>query len=403
MSLLRRDRWQSIQTLRLLEGGIDYFERVEAVLTAAKKSIYLEVYIFSADSQAKKIVDILCLAAQRGLEVKVILDWLGSSPFQYEKDFLSAGVQLSYYNPAWFGTLGFSRTHRKLIVVDELVAFVGGVNICDDSKDVLGNQLPGMRWDLALEVTGAIVEKVHVTFLRQWQRLQPNALHPKNILKRILEQELPWSSSHFLGLRHGNKEGLAFIARDNLHHRRDIERAYLKAIGQARDEIWLATPYFLPGRRLRKALVNAAKRGVSVNLLLGTDEFKILNWAVPSLYGQLLAANVVIYEYPKALLHTKAMVVDRRWATLGSSNCDHLSFLLNHEANLIIRNHPVIKEIRWKIADQANDNGIKVEPNVYAQRSYFKKVFNWVAYVFVRATMSLLTISVKDKEIPKIN
>jgi cardiolipin synthase len=403
MSLLRRDRWQSIQTLKLLEGGKDYFARVEAVLKAAKKSIYLEVYIFSADSQAKKIVDILCFSARQGVEVRVILDWLGSAPFQHEKDFLSAGVQYSYYNPAWFGPLGFSRTHRKLIVVDEVIAFVGGVNICDDSKDVIGNVLPGMRWDLALEATGTIVEKVHAAFLRQWQRLQPNALHPKNILKRILEQELPWSSSHFLGLRHGNKEGLAFIARDNLHHRRDIERAYLKAIGQARDEIWLVTPYFLPGRRLRKALVNAANRGVSVNLLLGMDEFKILNWAVPSLYGQLLAANVAIYEYPKALLHTKAMVVDRRWATLGSSNCDHLSFLLNHEANLIIRNHQVIKEIRWKISDQANDNGIKVEPNVYAQRSYFKKVFNWMAYVFVRATMSLLTISVKDKEMPKTN
>ena len=109
MSLLRRDRWQSIQTLKLLEGGKDYFERVEAVLAAAKKSIYLEVYIFSADSQAKKIVDILCFAAKRGLEVRVILDWLGSAPFQYEKDFLSAGVQYSYYNPAWFGPLGFSR------------------------------------------------------------------------------------------------------------------------------------------------------------------------------------------------------------------------------------------------------------------------------------------------------
>jgi cardiolipin synthase len=401
MSLLRRDRWQSIHTLKLLEGGKDYFQRIEETLTTAKKSIYLEVYIFSADSQAKKIVDILCAAAQKGLEVKVILDWLGSSPFQHEKEFLSAGVEFSYYNPAWFGPLGFSRTHRKLVVVDEVIAFVGGVNVCDDSKDSLGNTLHGVRWDLALEATGTVVEKVHATFLRQWQRLQPNALHPKNLLKRILEQELPWSSSHFLGLRHGNKEGLAFIARDNLHHRRDIERAYLKAIGQARDEIWLVTPYFLPGRRLRKALVNAAGRGVSVNLLLGTDEFKILNWAVPSLYGQLLAANVVIYEYPKALLHTKAMVVDRRWATLGSSNCDQLSFLLNHEANLIIRNHQVIKEIRWKIADQASDNGIKVEPNVYAQRSYFKKIFNWVAYVFVRATMGLLTISAKDKEIPK--
>jgi len=403
MSLLRRDRWQSIHTLKLLEGGKNYFERIEEVLTAAKKSIYLEVYIFSGDSQAKKIVDILCAAAKQGVEVKLIVDWLGSSPFQFEAELMAAGVDLNYYNPAWFGPLGFSRTHRKLVVVDEAIAFVGGVNVCDDTKDAVGNQLAGARWDLALEVTGAIVEKVHATFLRQWQRLQPKALHPKNILKRILEQELPWSSSHFLGLRHGNKEGLAFIARDNLHHRRDIERAYLKAIGQARDEIWLVTPYFLPGRRLRRALINAAKRGVSVNLLLGRDEFRVLNWAVPSLYGQLLAANIAIYEYPKALLHTKAMVVDRRWATLGSSNCDHLSFLLNHEANLIIRNHSVIKEIRWKIADQATDNGVKVEPNVYAQRSYFEKVFNWVAYMFVRVVMGLLTIGVKDKEIPSIN
>ena len=121
------------------------------------------------------------------------------------------------------------------------------------------------------------------------------------------------------------------------------------------------------------------------------------------MYGQLLAANIAIYEYPKALLHTKAMVVDRRWATLGSSNCDHLSFLLNHEANLIIRNHSVIKEIRWKIADQAADNGVKVEPNVYAKRSYFERVFNWVTYMFVRVVMGLLTIGVKDIELPKNN
>jgi cardiolipin synthase len=97
------------------------------------------------------------------------------------------------------------------------------------------------------------------------------------------------------------------------------------------------------------------------------------------------------------------MVVDRRWATLGSSNCDHLSFLLNHEANLIIRNHSVIKEIRWKIADQAADNGVKVEPNVYAKRSYFERVFNWVTYMFVRVVMGLLTIGVKDIELPKNN
>jgi cardiolipin synthase len=232
--------------------------------------------------------------------------------------------------------------------------------------------------------------------------MQPNALHPRNILKRILDQELPWSTSHFLGIRHDQKASLAFIARDNLHHRRDIERAYLKAIGQSREEIWLATPYFMPGRRFRKALIRAAERGVVVNLLLGRDEFRVLNWSVPSLYGQFLAANITIYEYPLGLLHAKAMVVDGRWATLGSSNCDHLSFLLNHEANLVIRNHPIVKEIRSKIADQALEKGIKVDSDLYSKRPLVAKVFNWVSYGFVRLLLVFLSVGTRDRAVPNL-
>jgi cardiolipin synthase len=327
---------------------------------------------------------------------------LGSSNFTFESDFLRSGVQLIHYNPSWFGRFGFSRTHRKIVVIDEAQAFVGGINICSDNRSSDGEILKGIRWDLALHATGTIVEKVHATFLRQWQRMQPKALHPRNILKRILDQELPWGTSHFLGLRHGQKPSLAFIARDNLHHRRDIERAYLKAIGQSREEIWLATPYFMPGRRFRKALIRAAQRGVAVNLLLGRDEFKLLNWAVPSLYGQFLAANISIYEYPSGLLHAKAMVVDRRWATLGSSNCDHLSFFLNHEANFVVRNHPVVKEIRWKIEDQALEKGIKVDSDLYAKRPLLAKLFNWISYVFVRLLFIFLVIGTRDKAVPNL-
>jgi cardiolipin synthase len=309
---------------------------------------------------------------------------------------------LTYYNPAWFGRFGFSRTHRKLVVIDELESFVGGINICADNQTADGRSLSGLRWDLSLKTTGKVVEKVHATFLRQWQRMQPNALHPRNILKRILDQELPWNTSHFLGVRHDQKASLAFIARDNLHHRRDIERAYLKAIGQSREEIWLATPYFMPGRRFRKALIRAAQRGVAVNLLLGRDEFRVLNWSVPSLYGQFLAENITIYEYPLGLLHAKAMVVDQRWATLGSSNCDHLSFLLNHEANLVIRNHPIVKEIRWKIEEQALEKGIKVDSDLYAQRPILAKLFNWVSYAFVRLLLIFLTVGTRDRAMPNL-
>ena len=402
MALLRKDRWQSIENLDLLESGNNYFKVLEASLLSAKRSIYLETYIFSNDEQAKRIADLLCQAAVNGLDVKVILDWLGSSNFSFESDFLRSGVQLILYNPSWFGRFGFSRTHRKLVVIDETQAFVGGINICSDNRSSDGEILKGIRWDLALHATGTIVEKVHATFLRQWQRMQPKALHPRNILKRILDQELPWGTSHFLGLRHGQKPSLAFIARDNLYHRRDIERAYLKAIGQSREEIWLATPYFMPGRRFRKALIRAAQRGVAVNLLLGRDEFKVLNWSVPTLYGQFLAVNIAIYEYPSGLLHAKAMVVDQRWATLGSSNCDHLSFFLNHEANFVVRNHPVIKEIRSKIKDQALEKGIKVDSDLYAQRPMLAKLFNWVSYVFVRLLLIFLVIGTRDKAVPNL-
>lgn len=402
MSLLRKDRWQSIDSLELLEGGKDYFPVVETALLKAQKSIYLETYIFSADGQAQKIAKLLIDAAQKGLDVKVIIDWFGSSPFQFESEFLKFGIQLNYYNPAWFGPFGFSRTHRKIIIIDELELYLGGINVCEDAKNSSGNLLNGLRWDLALQATGGVVEKAHATFLRQWQRLEPNSMNSQNILKRMLEQELPWGNHKFLGLRHDAKSEIALVARDNLHHRRDIERASLKAIGQSREEIWLVTPYFLPGRRLRTALVNAAQRGVAVNLLLGKDEFRMLNWAVPTLYGQLLKANISIYEYPNGLLHAKSIVVDGRWATLGSSNFDHFSFLLNHEANLIVRNHEVIKVIRCRIADQAKGLAQKVSSEVYDQRPIYEKLANWFSYIFVRFVLSIITAGTKDKVLPSI-
>ena len=108
MSLLRKDRWQNIEHLALLEGGKNYFSTLEDSLAKAQKSIYLEAYIFSADEQAKRIADLLSSAALRGVEVKVMIDWLGSSPFMFTRQFSEAGVQLTYYNPAWFGRFGFS-------------------------------------------------------------------------------------------------------------------------------------------------------------------------------------------------------------------------------------------------------------------------------------------------------
>lgn len=398
MPLRRIDRWQDVQELSLIESGNEYFPLLEKKITQATQSVYLETYIFSGDSQAEKIAVALCKAAMRGVDVKVIIDWVGAFTFRFGQLFDEAGVHWRYYNPNWFGPYGFSRTHRKICLFDESEAIVGGINICDDAFSMKGQALRGSRWDLALLANGKIVEKVHAAFIRQWARLQDDAFRPANIFKRLLEYESPWTSKHFMPVRAGVRKALiAFIARDNLHHRRDIERSYLKAIGQAREEIWLANPYFVPGRFLRRALIQAAQRGVDVHLLLGKNEYAIFDWATPSLYGRFMDAGIVIHEYHDGLLHLKAMVVDGRWATIGSSNCDPLSFLVNHEANFVLLNHHVVGHIRQKIIDRAALSARLVDRLTYSNRPIFVKMMNWLIYMSLRLLVKLLAVGTRDR------
>ena len=397
MPLQRKDRWQDIETLLLLEGGEVYFESLESAFQSAQKSIDLEVYIFTSDEQAKKVSDLLCSAAQRGVRVRVIIDWVGSSPFLFGKQMRDSGVDVKYYNPGFFGQFGFSRTHRKVIIIDEQVVYLGSANICADYLDHLGGAIQGKRWDLVIRTTGPVVDQIQLAFLWQWSRLAKQGRYPRNVLKRLFDFERPWPINHLMGIRESNHASIAFIARDNFHHRRDIEKAYLKAIGQSREEIWLTTPYFMPGRKFRNALVKAAQRGVAVHLLLGVGEFKILSWSVPALYGQLLASGVSIYEYKKGVLHAKTMVVDDRWMTLGSSNCDRLSFLLNHESNLIIVNHPLVIQVREKINFQIQSYAEKIDSNIYSKRPIGLKIMNWIVYAVLKMAMSILLIGAVDK------
>ena len=398
MPLRRIDRWREIRALELVDSGEEYFPLLKEKISHAKHSVYLETYIFSGDSQAEEVAEWLCQAARRGIDVKVVIDWIGSSAFSFGEKFDQAGVQWRFYNPKWFGTFGFSRTHRKIVVFDDHEALVGGINICSDDLSMFGKSIAGPRWDLALLASGPVAEKVQVAFLRQWQRLQIDAFKPGNVIKRLLEHESPWTSKHFMPVWGSVKQSLiAFIARDNLHHRRDIERSYLKAIGQARQEIWLANPYFVPGRFLSQALIHAAQRGVRVHLLLGHNEYTIFDWATPSLYGRFIKAGIEIHEYQKGLLHLKAMVVDDRWATLGSSNCDPLSFLVNHEANFVLVNHPIIKSIKSKICDRSRQHARQVSSSSYASRPLFVKMMNWFTYVALRLLVRLIAVGTRDR------
>jgi cardiolipin synthase len=393
-------------TVRLFKSGVEFFPALIERIDAAQHDVSLETYIFCDDAAGRAVSTALMNAAQRGVHVRVITDGIGTAKLPLFDEWAQANVEHRVYNPHLFGQLGFSRTHRKLVVIDHHIAFCGGINIVDDFEQN-GIHLDHARWDFSLEAQGPVVKDVREAFDLQWQRIR---LGVKPLTPRPQDQQAtPGASSRTnrralrarlrarRGLIHAvDQPCVAFVARDNLLNRRAIEKAYLAAISHAEKEVMLANPYFMPGRKLRRALVRAAQRGVRVTLVIGRKEFVALDYATPFLYRNLLKYGVRIAEYEKTMLHGKVAVVDSDWATVGSSNLDALSLVLNNEANMVLVNHEnEIVKLRDAILAAFHD-GRPITVEQYAARPVGERLLNWLAYNAYRTMMKMLTIGRYD-------
>jgi cardiolipin synthase len=182
----------------------------------------------------------------------------------------------------------------------------------------------------------------------------------------------------------------ALLLRDNLRRRAIIERAYLRAIGRARQEILIANAYFVPGGRMRRALVSAARRGVRVCLLLqGRYEYFMQYYAARPVFGALLRAGVEIHEYAPSFLHAKVAVIDGRWATVGSSNLDPLSLLLAREANVVVDDRGFAARLRERLVAAMQEEGRRMDPTAYEQRPPLQRVKERLALVVMRALLAI--------------
>jgi len=287
--------------------------------------------------------------------VRVVVDGFGSrnlAPALHAM-LARAGVELIIYRPL---PKGFSlhiehprRLHRKLAVIDGRVGFCGGINVLDDRHG--RDDLPP-RYDFAVRVEGPLVADIHRLMRRLWRLLNWRAMQIPRPL-RLPRFPLPraFAEGHAATL----------ITRDNLRHRRAIEDSYLSALTGARSDIMIACAYFLPGRRMRHALMEAARRGVRVRLLLlGQPDHLLIHSAALSMYDRLLAAGVEIREYQPAHLHAKAAVVDSEWATIGSSNIDPFSLWLSREANLVLRDASLVARLRRGLEQAYIHDGVTV-------------------------------------------
>ena len=253
--------WLPGNALTLLENGAEFFPALQAAIDTACHEVYLETYIFADDVTGRAIAAALARAAARGVTVRLLVDGFGGREFveRLRDDLIARGVHVLIYrrdiSPFAIRRRRLRRLHRKLAVIDGRVAFVGGINILSDLSEP---NMAAPRHDYAVRVEGPLLAPIHATVRHLWELVAWASFRHRH--------RLPAGPAPCCGTR-GDVEA-AFLIRDNLRHRRDIEDAYLLGIAAARREIVLANAYFLPGRRFRQALLDAARRGVRITLLI---------------------------------------------------------------------------------------------------------------------------------------
>jgi cardiolipin synthase len=373
--------------LSLLHRGEQFFPALISACDGASLEIYIETYIFALDPTGVRIKTALSNAAKRGVAVQLVVDWLGTGDdtiTQLRAELEPAGVRVGVFNP-WFER-GITRMHRKIAVIDQRIAFLGGLNINDDllADDGSALPLPAPRWDFAVGVSGPLVQTIHTEVLAQWQRLGSLPLRTRlQSLRAYVRSWQPW--------RAVDVAEAALVVRDNLRNRQAIQRALLQALGRARSSALLVTPYFAPGRKLRKAMMHAAQRGVEVVLLIGVGQFVMQDAVAQSFYPRLVRAGVTIVEYRRTQLHGKLAVIDCEWATVGSSNFDGLSLFVNHEANIVVRDMAFAADLQRMIR-VAVAEGVVITADDVARLSLPRRLWNRFAYGLYRLVLQALTL-----------
>ncbi|CAN7254932.1 cardiolipin synthase ClsB [Acidovorax sp. LjRoot129] len=388
--------------VRLLQGTEELFPALIEAMDAALSDIQFETYIFDFTGAGASVAEALMRAAQRGVRTQLVVDGVGTGalPVAWAERLQAAGVLYRVYSP--LGPLGlllphrWRRLHRKLCVVDGRTLFCGGINVLDDFHDPNYGALEAPRFDFAVQATGSLVTAASETMDQLWWRMQAvRDARERRLPEALQSLRAASAAQHAADVANadtGPPMRAALVLRDNVRNRSRIEKAYRRAIGAARHEVIIANAYFMPGGKLRRALVMAARRGVRVRLLLqGRYEYFMQYHAARPVYGALLEAGVEIHEYEPSFLHAKVAVIDalgdRPWATVGSSNLDPLSLLLAREANVVVEDAAFAADLRQRLVHAMQHAGRRMDPAQYAGRPLGQRLLDRIAFGLMRLAL----------------
>lgn len=343
-------------------------EAWDAMLKAiedASLSIDLEQYIFENDGIGKKFINLLKRKAGQGLKVRVICDEVGSFSFsgsEEAKELERSGVNLKFFNPLlpWKPnkeTLWYFRDHRKLLIIDGTLGFTGSVCLSDEMQS----------WrESHVEISGSVVTEMQEAFNVMWNRQYRRLRY---ILKRNKKTEVNTLSD------------FSYVTNSPLPRKRFMYYELIKRIRMSRKYIYLTTPYFLPNHRLLSEIKKAAQRGVVVKLLLPKTTNHILaHIGAQTFFTDLLIHNVEIHRYEQ-MIHSKTIVIDGTWSTIGSLNLDNISLIYNFEANLISTNDSFTMELEKQFINDLQISS-RLTRAEWKRRPFGNKILEFIIWPF---------------------
>lgn len=362
----------TIESLSLVHSGADYFSRLERIIADSKVEIHIQMYIFEEDQIGSRIITALKEAALRSIKIYIVLDGFGSFSFSSKtiNELKQVGINFRFFSPMFSANSFYlgRRLHNKVIVSDAKTVLIGGINIANKYRGIE----PELPWlDFAVELNGKMAES-----LQEFCR----AIYFKKERKTIPIVLIP-------------KEGhIGFLQNDWLKRKNEITRAYIKSIRNAEKEIIIVGSYFLPGRKIVKALKKASQNKVQIKLILsGISDIPMTRRATCYLYAKLFRYNIELYEWNQSVLHGKAMVVDGKWTTIGSFNLNNLSSYASIEMNVEIYSELFSKKFQLQLNDIILQSQKITLETLKLKDNISSKVLNWFSYLMTRTIEIIVT------------
>ena len=358
--------------VEIFTNGAQFYPAMRDAIRAAEASINLEAYIFRPGEAGEMLIDAMVERAKAGVEVRLVLDWVGSARMGGEaaRRLRNAGCTINFYQPITWHRLHRlnNRTHRELLVIDGRVAFTGGAGVADWWLKPEGRR-PAWR-DTMTRIEGPIVAALQGVFAENWLECGGE----------ILTSPRQWPALTPAGPTEG------MLVKSSPSDRATSSRVVFQMLIEgAVSDIDISTPYFLPDRAMRRVLVRAARRGVRVRVIVPgtlTDQ-QLVRLASRRMYRELLEGGVRMFEYRPSMTHAKALMVDRSWALIGTTNIDNRSFEHNDEVNVAFREQAVTDRLRRDFeADLAASDEVTLD--TWAARSRLEKLIGPVCWILER-------------------